>query len=266
MSSYTEQLSEPKLLPSSSAPHGESFGARSLPAGGESDPGRLVFNTKEKISDGLQILLRRLVEERVQFLRSGPLLSRGEKTDGIMEENDAGSRVAQKTKVLIDVDSVYSGIPSISTPGQNGRVPLEGDPFLAVAPVLDRFLEWGWDIAFWSTRPKRQTYSIIESLKRAGIWDKASLVSGGDQLLYTLDNPDGTLRSLQATKLTILESAFSQDLDSQELNLIAIEADPVEASILGCYSKRVRILLAPQAWIKILALSGEERELLEWRQ
>jgi hypothetical protein len=123
---------------------------------------------------------------------------------------------------------------------------------MAVVPALDKLAEAGWLFSFWSTRPRRQTFHIISVLRRVGIWQKAQVFSGTHLLLNNSDLPiDGSF-SPATEKLTLFEKVYGK-IYSPDWPIVAIESDPLEASILQAYGGRsVVVHLSPKIWLDIL--------------
>lgn len=130
--------------------------------------------------------------------------------------------------------------------------------FLAVKPALEKLQRSNCRIAFWTTRPKTQTFKIIEALKTAEVWNEALIISGRN-LLHIEDLPSDFQYSLETAKLSILEKSFGKDLSSGK-RVIAIEEDPLEAAILKNYNPNLTVLLAPSVWLDIIAADSNEMQ------
>lgn len=126
----------------------------------------------------------------------------------------------------------------------------------AVKPAILKMQRSNCQIAFWTTRPKSQTVQIIEALKRAKVWDEALLLSES-KLLYIEDLPQDFDYSVETAKLSILERFFGEDL-KQNRKIIAIEADPLEASILKNYNPSIIVLMAPLVWLNVIATDPKD--------
>jgi hypothetical protein len=133
----------------------------------------------------------------------------------------------------------------------------EDNCYMAVIPALDKLAEAGWLFSFWSTRPRRQTFHIISVLRQAGIWQKVQMFSGTPLLLNNSDLPiDGSF-SPATEKLTLFERVYGNIYDPN-WPIVAIESDPLEASILQAYGGRgVVVHLSPKIWLDILVNEPE---------
>lgn len=126
--------------------------------------------------------------------------------------------------------------------------------YMAVIPALEKLAELNCLVSFWTTRPKRQTFRIIQTLKEVGIWSKAKLLSGTPLLLNNSVLPDNGNFSPATEKLTLFERVYGK-LSNEGWLLAAIEADPLEASILRAYTgSQISIHLAPRIWLEILVM------------
>jgi hypothetical protein len=200
-------------------------------------------------------------------------------------------------KVLVDVDSMYSGKKALSLPGcclpfcdrSDGdhrddlgfchrskwcpharrdsqviaayRDPVHFEklkPYEAVPLALRKLQRCGWTLTFWTTRPKSQTFQIVKALKEAKVWDEALLLAPDSNLLCIEDLPLDFNYSVETTKLSLLEKCFGEDLLNPETYLIAIEGDPLEAAILQNYQPKILVTMAPQTWLTIIATAPNE--------
>lgn len=129
---------------------------------------------------------------------------------------------------------------------------MEDNCYMAVLPALDKLADAGWLFSLWTTRPKRQTYHIIHVLRRVGIWQKAQMFSGTRLLLNNSDLPADGSFSPATEKLTIFEREYGNIYDPN-WPIVAIESDPLEASVLQAYGgKSVIVHLSPRIWLDIL--------------
>jgi hypothetical protein len=132
--------------------------------------------------------------------------------------------------------------------------------YAAVIPALERIIKEGWQVCFWSTRPKNQQFEIIQVLRRCGVWDLALLTHHGQNpelLLHTIRIPENWDFSIETAKLMILETKYGKLLDDHDTQIVAIERDPLEAAILRSYSKRIIVKTSPDVWISILTSPSE---------
>lgn len=128
----------------------------------------------------------------------------------------------------------------------------EDNCYMAVLPALDKLADAGWLFSLWTTRPRRQTFHIIRVLMKTGIWQKASVFLGTHLLLNNSDLPADGSFSPATEKLTLFERAYGNICDP-DWPVVAIESDPLEASILQAYGGRnVVVHLSPKIWLDIL--------------
>ena len=128
----------------------------------------------------------------------------------------------------------------------------EDNCYMAVVPALEKLAEAGWLFSLWSTRPRRQTFHIINVLNKTGIWHKAQMFSGTHLLLNNSDLPTDGNFSPATEKLTLFERVYGKICDSS-WPIVSIESDPLEASILQDYGGRnVVVHLSPRIWLDIL--------------
>lgn len=133
----------------------------------------------------------------------------------------------------------------------------EDNCYMAVLPALDKLADAGWLFSLWTTRPKRQTYNIIRVLMKTGIWQKAQVFSGTRLLLNNSDLPADGNFSPATEKLTLFEREYGKNCDPR-WPVVAIESDPLEASILQAYGgKSVVVHLSPKIWLDILMNESE---------
>ena len=128
----------------------------------------------------------------------------------------------------------------------------EDNCYMAVVPALEKLAESGWLFSLWSTRPRRQTFHIISVLSKTGIWRAAQMFSGTPLLLNNSDLPTDGNFSPATEKLTLFEKTYGRIYDP-DWPIVAIESDPLEASILQDYGGRnVTVHLSPKIWLDIL--------------
>ena len=134
----------------------------------------------------------------------------------------------------------------------------EDNCYMAAVPALDRLADAGWLFSMWTTRPRRQTFHIINVLRKTGIWDRAQMFSGTHLLLNNTDLPINGNFSPATEKLTLFEKVYGKIYDPT-WPLVAIESDPLEASVLQSYGGRnVAVHLAPKIWLDILVTELED--------
>jgi hypothetical protein len=135
---------------------------------------------------------------------------------------------------------------------------------MAIVPAFEKLERCGWLVSFWTTRPKRQTYNIIKTLKEAGIWERAQMLCGTPLLLNNSELPDNGTFSPATEKLTLFEKVYGR-LGGEGWWLAAIEAEPLEASILQAYTgSHVTVHISPRIWLKILVAGSEAVDNLLW--
>lgn len=128
----------------------------------------------------------------------------------------------------------------------------EDNCYMAVVPALEKLAEAGWLFSLWTTRPRRQTFHIISVLKRVGIWHEVQMSSGTPLLLNNSDLPADGSFSPATEKLALFEKTYGKICDP-DWPIVAIESDPLEASILQHYGgKNVVVHLSPKIWLDIL--------------
>jgi hypothetical protein len=128
----------------------------------------------------------------------------------------------------------------------------EDNCYMAVLPALDKLADKGWLFSLWTTRPRRQTFHIISVLRKTKIWQKAQMFSGTQLLLSNNSLPDDGNFSPATEKLTLFERAYGNIYDPN-WPIVAIESDPLEASVLQAYGGRnVVVHLSPKIWLDIL--------------
>jgi hypothetical protein len=129
--------------------------------------------------------------------------------------------------------------------------------YSAVLPALEKMALSGWLVSFWTTRPKKQTFRIIKTLREVGIWKTAQTLSGTPLLLNSSELPDNGNFSPATEKLTLFERVYGK-LSDDEWSLAAIEADPLEANILQSYTgSRVTVHISPRIWLEILMMERD---------
>jgi hypothetical protein len=128
----------------------------------------------------------------------------------------------------------------------------EDNCYMAVIPALDKLAEAGWLFSLWTTRPRRQTFHIINILRKTEIWHTAQVFLGTPLLLNNSELPaDGTF-SPATEKLTLFERTYGK-IYNPNWPIVAIESDPLEASILQSYGgKNVIVHLSPKIWLDII--------------
>lgn len=133
----------------------------------------------------------------------------------------------------------------------------EDNCYMAVSPAIDKLADAGWLFSLWTTRPRRQTFHIINVLRKTGIWHKLQMFSGTHLLLNTNHLPDDGSFSPATEKLTLFEREYGKICDP-DWPVVAIESDPLEASILQAYGgKNVIVHLSPKIWLDILVNEPE---------
>jgi hypothetical protein len=129
--------------------------------------------------------------------------------------------------------------------------------YMAALPALDKLADAGWLFSLWTTRPRRQTFHIINVLRRTGIWHKAQMFSGTSLLLNNSDLPADGSFSPATEKLTLFERTYGKICDP-DLPIVAIESDPLEANIIQAYGgKNVVVHFSPKIWLDILVTESE---------
>ena len=138
----------------------------------------------------------------------------------------------------------------------------EDNCYMAVVPALEKLAEAGWLFSLWTTRPRRQTFHIINVLRKVGIWDNAKMFSWAPLLLNNSDLPiDGSF-SPATEKLALFEREYGRICDPN-WPIVAIESDPLEASVLQAYGGRqVVVHLSPKIWLDILVNESETLDKL----
>jgi hypothetical protein len=128
----------------------------------------------------------------------------------------------------------------------------EDNCYMAALPALDKLADAGWLFSLWTTRPRRQTSHIISVLRGAGIWQKILMFSGTHLLLNNSNLPVNGGFSPATEKLALFERTYGRIYDPN-WPLVAIESDPLEASILQAYGGRnVVVHLSPRIWLDII--------------
>lgn len=136
----------------------------------------------------------------------------------------------------------------------------EDNCYMAVIPALDKLADAGWLFSLWTTRPRRQTCHIIRVLKKVGIWQKAQMFTGTHLILNNSDLPADGSFSPATEKLALFEREYGRIYDPN-WPIVAIESDPLEASVLQAYGGRnVVVHLSPKFWLEILV---NEQETLD---
>ena len=138
----------------------------------------------------------------------------------------------------------------------------EDNCYMAAVPALDKLAEAGWLFSLWTTRPRRQTFHIINVLRKVGIWHKAQMFAGTPLLLNNSDLPADGSFSPATEKLTLFEREYGQICDP-DWPIVAIESDPLEADILRAYGGRnVAVHTSPKIWLDILMIEPESLDEL----
>jgi hypothetical protein len=133
----------------------------------------------------------------------------------------------------------------------------EDNCYMAALPALDKLADAGWLFSLWTTRPRRQTFNIISVLRKTGIWQKAQMFAGTHLLLNNSSLSANGDFSPATEKLTLFEREYEK-VRNLDWPLVAIESDPLEASVLQAYGGRsVVVHLAPKIWLDILVVEGE---------
>ena len=131
----------------------------------------------------------------------------------------------------------------------------EDNCYMAALPVLDKLADAGWLFSLWTTRPRRQTFHIINVLRKTGIWQKAQMFSGTPLLLNNSAlSMDGDF-SPATEKLALFERAYGRICNH---SIVAIESDLQEANILQSYvGSSITVHLSPKIWLDILVTEME---------
>lgn len=112
------------------------------------------------------------------------------------------------------------------------------DPLELVPYCLDRLVRRGWSIQCWTSRPPKQYTSVIEALKRAGVW---SFLDG-----YHMANVEQVKHPV-ARKLTLLSKMRPPSA--------IIESDSYDGAVLGWYTRdAVPVHIAPTIWVSLAVL------------
>jgi hypothetical protein len=120
----------------------------------------------------------------------------------------------------------------------------------AVIPALHRINECGWLLSFWTTRPRHQTFKIIQTLKKTGIWYQTLWFSGTSLLLSC---PESRNYNSAIDKLSLFEKVYGELFSLGEYTFCFVESDPVAARIIRSYlGDKTPIKLAPKVWLEVL--------------